>query len=296
MEYKDYYKILDVKKTAAKDEIKKSYRRLARKYHPDVSKVKDAETRFKEVNEAYDVLSDKKKRAEYDQIGSAPAWGGGQNYQSSRAGSSGFGDGGFSQVPNSGFGDFFESMFGSGQQQSSHGNPRSRRRSSELQSQTTTLYLDIEEVNEGVKKTIRLPNGSSVGVKIPKGIEEGKKIRLRGKASTGGDLYLKIKLNKHPNFTVEGKDIYLNLLLSPWEAALGAAVKVKTLSGSIKLRVPEGAYSGQKMRLRGKGLSGSVTGDQYVVLNIVTPPIKSDADRIFYEEMQSHFKWNPREV
>ncbi|RTZ64964.1 MAG: J domain-containing protein [Aquificaceae bacterium] len=287
MDYKDYYKILNVKKTANKDEIKKSYRRLARKYHPDVSKEKDAETRFKEVNEAYEVLGDKKKRAQYDQGSSA--WGSQQNYQSSYAGSSGFGGSGFSQHQNSGFGDFFDSMFGGSQQ--AH---NKRRKPSAPKSQTTTLYLDLEDVYEGVKKTIRLSSGVSLGVKIPKGIEEGKKIRLRGKASNGGDLYLKIKLNKHPDFTVDGKDIYVNLLLSPWEAALGDSVKVKTLSGSIKLRIPAGAYTGQKMRLRGKGLPGSVTGDQYVVINIMTPPINNNADKMFYEKMEKHFKWSPR--
>ena len=288
MAYKDYYKILNVKKTAEKDEIKKSYRRLARKYHPDVSKEKDAETRFKEVNEAYEVLGDKKKRAQYDQEDSV--WGSQKNYQSSYAGTSGFGGDGFSQGQNSGFGDFFDSMFGGSQEARS----ANRRNPSAPKSQTTTLYLDLEDVYEGVKKTIRLPNGVNVDVKIPKGIEEGKKIRLRGKASNGGDLYLKIKLNKHPDFTVENKDIYLNLLLSPWEAALGASVKVKTLSGSIKLRIPAGAYTGQKMRLRGKGLSGNVVGDQYVVINIVTPPVNNDADKMFYEKMKSHFKWSPR--
>ena len=285
---KDYYKILNVSKTAKKDEIKKSYRRLARKYHPDVSKEKDAETRFKEVNEAYDILSDKKKRAQYDQEGSA--WNNQQNYQSSYAGTSGFGWDGFSQGQNSGFGDIFESMFGGAQQ--SH-RPR-KRKPSPPSAQTTALYLDLEEVYEGVKKTIRLPSGANVDVKIPKGIEEDKKIRLRGKASNGGDLYLKIKLNKHPVFTVEGKDIYLNLLLSPWEAALGESVKVKTLSGSIKLRIPAGAYTGQKMRLRGKGLPGVVTGDQYVVINIMTPPVNNDADKMMYEKMKAHFKWSPR--
>ena len=289
MEYKDYYKILDVKKTAEKDEIKKSYRRLARKYHPDVSKEKDAETRFKEVNEAYDVLGDKKKRAKYDEEGSA--WGDQQKYQSSYAGNNGFGGGGFSQDQNSGFGDFFDSMFG-GSQEAPYGD--NRRKPEAPKSQTTTLSLDLEDVYDGVKKTIRLPSGVNVDVKIPKGVEEGKKIRLRGKASNGGDLYLKIKLNKHPDLSVVGKDVYLDVSLSPWEAALGESVTVKTLSGSIKLRIPAGAYTGQKMRLRGRGLSGSVVGDQYVVINIMTPPANNDADKMFYEKMKSHFKWNPR--
>ena len=294
MEYKDYYKTLGVKKTALKDEIKKAYRRLARKYHPDVSKASDAEARFKDVSEAYDVLKDKKKRAQYDQMGQG-GWEQRQQRQSSYAGSQGFGSGGYSQQPNSGFSDFFESFFSNGQQSQSANSYRARGGvGSPPAAQTATINLTLEDIFEGAKKTIRLPNGKSLDVKIPQGIEEGKKIRLRGKASNGGDLLLTVKLNDHPDYKVENKDIYLNLLLSPWEAALGETVAVKTLSGSIKLKIPAGAYTGQKMRLRGKGLPGKVAGDQYVVINILTPPINSDADQKMYEKMQNHFQWNPR--
>jgi curved DNA-binding protein len=292
VDYKDYYKTLGVEKTASKDEIKKAYRRLARKYHPDVSKAGDAEARFKDVSEAYDVLKDKKKRAQYDQLGSA-GWDQGQNYQS-YAGAGGFGSGGFSQQgENSGFSDFFESFFGGGQQ-AQQSTPFGEERRSAPASQSATIRLNLEDAFTGAKKTIRLPSGQSIDVKIPKGIEEGKKIRLRGKASTGGDLLLKVTFNKHADFKVENKDIYLNLLLAPWEAALGATIAVKTLAGSINLKIPTGAYSGQKMRLRGKGLPGRVAGDQYVVLNIITPAAETDADRKLYQQMQNHFKWNPR--
>ena len=294
MEYKDYYKTLDVKKTASKDEIKKAYRRLARKYHPDVSKASDAEARFKDVSEAYDVLKDKKKRAQYDQMGRG-GWEQRQQRQSSYAGSHGFGSAGFSQQPNAGFSDFFESFFGNGQQSQSTNSYGARGgASSAPNAQTATINLTLEDVFEGAKKTIRLPNGKSLDVKIPQGIEEGKKIRLRGKAANGGDLLLTVKLKDHPDYKVENKDIYLNLLLSPWEAALGKTIAVKTLSGSIKLKIPAGAYTGQKMRLRGKGLPGKVAGDQYVVINILTPPIKNDADQKMYEKMEKHFQWNPR--
>ena len=279
MEYKDYYKTLNVTKTATKDEIKKAYRRLARKYHPDVSKANNAEARFKEVSEAYDVLHDKKKRAEYDHLGR-----GGQNYQSSYAGAGGFSQGRRAEV-NAGFGDFFNS-FPFGGRESKVSSPAS---------QSATIRLDLEDVFSGATKTIRLPSGNSIEVKIPQGIEEGKKIRLRGKASTGGDLLLTIKLNNHPDYSVEGKDIYFNLVLAPWEAALGTTIAVKTLAGSkIKLKIPAGAYTGQKMRLRGKGLPGSIAGDQYVVINILTPPANTAADRELYQQMQHHFKWNPR--
>jgi curved DNA-binding protein len=290
VDYKDYYKTLGVEKTASKNEIKKAYRRLARKYHPDVSKASDAEARFKDISEAYDVLKDQKKRAQYDQLGSA-GWNHGQNYQS-YAGAGGFGSGDFSQQgENSGFSDFFESFFGGGQrtQQSSP-----FREAKSPASQSATIRLNLEDAFRGAKKTIRLPSGQSIDVKIPKGIEEGKKIRLRGKASTGGDLLLKVTFNKHADFEVKNKDIYLNLPLAPWEAALGATIAVKTLAGSINLKIPAGAYSGQKMRLRGKGLPGSVAGDQYVVLNIMTPPAKTNADQKLYQQMQNHFKWNPR--
>jgi curved DNA-binding protein len=292
VEYKDYYKTLDVTKTASKDEIKKAYRRLARKYHPDVSKVNDAEARFKEVSEAYDVLRDKKKRAEYDHIGR-----GGYNQQGPSRRADGFGTGGFSQGgssdPNAGFGDFFNSFFNNEQQANPFGSGESR--PSPPASQSATIRLDLEDIFSGATKTLRLPSGKSIDVKIPQGIEEGKKIRLRGKASTGGDLLLKVKLNNHPDYTVEGKDIYFNLLLAPWEAALGTTVAVKTLAGSnINLKIPVGAYTGQKMRLRGKGLPGNIAGDQYVVINILTPPVNTDADRELYQKMQHHFKWNPR--
>jgi curved DNA-binding protein len=292
VEYKEYYKVLGVEKSASKEDIKKSYRRLARKYHPDVSKASDAEARFKEVSEAYDVLRDKKKRAQYDQLGRT-GWEQGQHHQSPYAGSDGVGSAGYSQGSNAGFSDFFESFFGG--QQAQQSNPFGGcGASAPPASQSATIRLNLEDIFIGATKTIRLPNGSSIDVKIPKGIEEGKKIRLRGKASTGGDLLLKVKLNNHPDYTIENKDIYLDLPLTPWEAALGETIAVKTLAGSIHLKIPAGAYTGQKMRLRGKGLPGSVAGDQYVVINISTPPAKDDADRKMYQKMQAHFKWNPR--
>lgn len=303
MEYKDYYKVLGVSKSASKDEIKKAYRRLARKYHPDVSKEVNAEAKFKEVSEAYDVLGDEKKRAKYDHLGSD--WDQAGNYRS-YAGPGGFSSGGFradgfdSQgfgqgSGASGFSDFFESIFGGGQQSRNTSGYTGRQNPRPRQTETATVQLNLEDVYQGIKKKIRLPSGQSVDVKIPQGIEEGKKIRLRGKATDGGDLFLKVKFNKHPYFRVEGSDIYLNLKLSPWEAALGTTVNVKTLTGSIKLKIPAGSYSGQKMRLKGKGLSGNVPGDQFVVINIVNPTLKDDADRQLYEDLQKHFNWNPRE-
>lgn len=285
MEYKDYYKVLGLDKTADQDAIRKSYKRLARKYHPDVSKEPNAEAKFKDVSEAYEVLSDKTKRAQYDQMGrtgyrSADPF----NYGGSYA-SGGFGGSA------SGFGDFFDTFFNSGSRAGGAG----RRPPPKPEPQTATVYLDLEDVFEGANKRIRVQSGSSIEVKIPRGIEEGKKIRLAGKASNGGDLLLEIKLNPHPKFRAEGKDIYVDLPIAPWEAALGGSVTVPTLNGSIKLTIPEGSKSGGKMRLKGRGLPGTVPGDQYVVLKVVVPEAKTAAQRDYYQKMQTLFDWDPRQ-
>jgi curved DNA-binding protein len=293
MEYKDYYKILGVSKTADKDEIRKSYRKLARKYHPDVSKESDAEARFKEVSEAYEVLNDAKKRAEYDQMDSA-GFGNGRNPFGAGGGQGGYGGhpgGGFDN--NSGFGDFFDTFFGGRGGAGPAGGQQYRQQKPEPQN--ATIYLDLEDAFEGANKRIRIQGGGSVEVKIPKGIEEGKKIRLAGKANNGGDLHLEIKFNVHPKYRLEGKDIYIDLPIAPWEAALGTSVTVPTLNGSIKLTIPAGAKSGNKMRLKGRGLPAKVAGDQYVVLKMVTPVPTTDEQRALYEQMQELFAWDPRQ-
>lgn len=283
MEYKDYYKILNIEKTADKEQIRKSYRKLAKKYHPDVSKEANAEERFKEVKEAYEVLSDPAKRSEYDSMGSAGFRGGDPFSRPGGRGS--HSSEGFDN--NSGFSDFFDTFFGRDSYSGGGGYQKP-------EAQSATIALDLEDIFEGASKRIRIHGGTSVQVKIPKGIEEGKKIRLAGKASNGGDLLLQIQVNSHPKFRLEGKDIYLDLPIAPWESALGASVTVPTLGGSIKLTIPEGAKSGSKMRLKGKGLPGASVGDQYVVLKIVTPLAKTDEQRAFYEQMQDLFAWDPR--
>lgn len=284
MEYKDYYKILGVSKTADKDEVRKSYRKLARKYHPDVSKESNAEARFKEVSEAYEVLSDPAKRSEYDQMGSA----GFHGDPFGRGQSRGRHSGGFGGN-DSGFSDFFDAFFGGSHQGGGH------RRQHKPESQTATVYLDLEDIFEGNSKRIRVQGGDSLQVKIPKGIEEGKKIRLAGKAGNGGDLLLEIKINPHPKFRLEGKDVYLDYPIAPWESALGGSVTVPTLNGSIKLKIPEGAKAGSKMRLKGRGMPGSIPGDQYVVLKVVAPVAKTDEQRALYQQMQEMFAWDPRQ-
>lgn len=300
MEYKDYYKILGVERDATEDEIKKSYRRLARKYHPDVSKEPDAEKRFKELGEAYEVLKDGQKRQSYDQLGAN--WKAGQDFNPppgwEHAGFGGFGSqaGGFDNV--SGFSDFFESMFGSGFSQSAGAGHHAFRQAG--QDQSASINVSIRDVFHGANKTIRLAGGKSLQVKIPKGITSGKKIRLSGQGSPGvnggpnGDLYLEITVVNDAEFELEGKDIYVNVNIAPWEAALGEKVPVSTLDGQVEIKIPANSKTGRKMRLTGKGMPGHPAGDLYVRLNIVTPPANSDEEKEFYQQMKNKFSFNPR--
>ncbi len=298
MQYKDYYKILGVERDIAPADLKKSYRKLARKYHPDVSKEINAEERFKEINEAYEVLGDESKRAQYDNLGTD--WQSGQSFNPPPGWEGGFDFNQFSSGggrSSGGFSDFFESMFGGGFQQGGHhqgGHQQRYQQRAKPSNELMKIYIDLEDVYAGNNKRIRLPNGSSVEVKIPKGIEEGKKIRLSGKASTGGDLHLQIELRKHSLFKREGKDIFLDLPIAPWEAALGTSANIKTLSGELKLKIPAGSTSGKKMRIKGRGLPGKTGGDQFVVIQIVTPPAETIEDKKFYEEMEKKFDWKPR--
>ena len=287
MEYKDYYKILGVSRDVSPDELKKAYRKLARKYHPDVSKEANAEEKFKEVGEAYEALKDPEKRAQYDQFGNnfqhgqsftpPPGWGQSQ----------GRGGGGFADHGN--FSSFFDSMFGGGADMGGGGFYNSPG-----EDVLTKITISLEDAFNGAKKTIRRPTGSNqtgtLNVKIPAGITPGKKIRLaeQGKAGSGGqagDLYLEIAIAPHSYYRLEDKDIYLNLPITPWEAALGAKITVPTLAGKINLTIPNDAKSGQKMRLKGRGLPGEKAGDQFVVLQIMTPPADDDKTKQFYQNM-----------
>jgi curved DNA-binding protein len=299
MEYKDYYKILGVEREISDADLKKAYRKLARKYHPDVSKEKDAEERFKEVNEAYEVLGDKEKRRQYDELGAN--WKNGQNFNPPPEWDSGFDFSQFSSGSHggragdgAGFSDFFESMFGGGFEQDPRQQGGFSQQARKPQAETVILNVDLEDIYLGRNKRIRLPNGSNIEVKIPKGIEEGKKIRLAGKASHGGDLHLKIQIKKHPKFKREDNDIYLDLPIAPWEAALGATVTIDTLDGQLKLKIPPGVSSGKKMRIKGRGLPGKANGNQVVVLQIVTPPAKTEDEKEFYDVMSKKFDWEPR--
>ncbi len=296
MEYKDYYQILGVARDVSKDDLKKAYRKLARKYHPDVSKEADAEAKFKELGEAYEVLKDPEKRAQYDQFGSnykngqsftpPPGWG-------QQGGRSGF-DG------NSNFSSFFDSMFGGGGM-GGGGRDNFYAKGEDVNAKIT---ISLEDAFHGAKKTIRRPSGSTEGgtlnVKIPAGITSGKKIRLSGQGRAGmggtaGDLLLEINIANHAHYRLDGSNILLDLPIAPWEAALGAKVTVPTLAGKINLTIPAGAKSGQKMRLKGRGLPGKETGDQFVILQIMTPVADSDKATKLYQQMAEELSFNPRE-
>jgi curved DNA-binding protein len=317
MEYRDYYKILGVARTAAAEDIKKSYRRLARKYHPDVSKEKDAEQKFKEVQEAYEVLKDPEKRAAYDQLGSdwragqqfrpPPDWASGFEFsggaRSGAAGGARFHQPGFEDQ---GFSDFFASLFG--------GAPfRAGARSAGGRDHHARIDIDLEEAFQGTTRTLELkrpelkPDGTlelrshQVRVTIPAGVTDGQPIRLagQGEPATGGgragDLYLEVHLRPHRLYQVDGRDVTLTLPLAPWEAALGGGVAVPTLGGRVDMQVPAGAQSGQKLRLRGRGLPGTPPGDEYVQLKVVLPPANSPAARALYEDMRAKLaSFDPR--
>jgi curved DNA-binding protein len=295
MEYKDYYKILGVERDASEADIKKSYRRLARKYHPDVSKEPDAETRFKELGEANEVLKDAQKRQSYDQLGAN--WKSGQDFNPPPGWSgSRHQAGGFNN--DSGFSDFFESMFSEGFSQSAGAGQRSFRQAG--QDHAVKIDVSIRHAFIGVNRAIRLSSGKSLQVKIPSGITTGKKIRLSGQGSPGingganGDLYLEVTVVNDAAFELKGKDIYVNVNIAPWEAALGGKIPVTTVDGQVEIKLPVNSKSGHKMRLAGKGMPGNPAGDLYVCLMILTPSADNDEQQEFYQQMKSKFSFDPR--
>ncbi|MFP4079527.1 MAG: DnaJ C-terminal domain-containing protein [Ectothiorhodospira sp.] len=310
MEYKDYYKVLGVERSASQDEIKKAYRRLARKYHPDVSKEPDAEARFKEVNEAYEVLGDGEKRKAYDQLGNG--WRSGQDFRPPPDWDAWFGAGGgapgggfrssagfqegFSE---SDFSEFFESLFGGGARRT-RGHRTHRGFSARGEDRVARIGLDLERAYRGGSVPVRLGD-RTLQVKVPAGITPGQRIRLSGQGAPGmgggpeGDLYLEVQVRPHPHFRLEGRDIHLDLPVTPWEAALGATVSVPTLEGAVEMKIPAGSGSGRRLRLKGRGMPGNPPGDQYVHLQMVTPPADSDKAKRFYERMRKEMPYDPRQ-
>lgn len=307
MEFKDYYKILGLARDASQDEIKRAYRKLARKYHPDVSKEPDAEERFKEVGEAYEVLKDPEKRKAYDQFGAN--WKEGQDFRPPPGWDQGYSFGG-DFAGGGDFSDFFESLFG--QARGRGGAHRAGGFRSRGEDQVARISISLEDAYGGASHQISLnipevgPEGRlvakarSLNVRIPKGVTEGQRIRLAGQGSPGlgggpaGDLYLEISFRPHPYFHADRRDIFLDLPITPWEAALGETVTVPTLGGSVELRIPPGSQSGRKLRLKGRGLPGDPAGDQYVILKIVTPAATTEAAKALYERMAQELPMNPR--
>ncbi len=305
MEYKDYYKILGVERDAKEADIKTAYRRLARKYHPDVSKESNAEQKFKEVGEAYEVLKDPQKRQAYDQLGAN--WKSGQNFNPPPGWQDIFSGAEFSQggFETSGFSDFFESLFGGGfAQGQTSGFHRSGFNQGGMRTQGAdqhaNISISLEEAFHGAKKNIRLSNGRNLEVKVPAGITSGKRIRLAGQGAPGmgggpnGDLYLEVTVLPHKRYKVENSNILLDLPISPWEAVLGARVQVPTLAGRVEAKIPAGSQSGKKLRLKKRGMPGNPTGDQIVTLQIMMPNVKNKQDKVFYEEMAKRFEFDPR--
>lgn len=297
MNYKDYYKIMGLSSDASEKDIKAAYRRLARQYHPDLNKTPNAEEKFKAMAEAYEVLKDPEKRKTYDQYR--------QNFQAHQnaryhQGSEqpGFRQAGSSQQGFHFNADFFESLFGHPPFQDS---PVA---GADYQSHLT---ISLEEAYRGEVKTLQMPIGASnqpktIRVKIPAGVQSGQKIRLSGQGGPSrgsgptGDLYLTIHVAPHPVFDVKDHDVYLTLPVAPWEAALGASLKVPTLGGEVTLKIPPGAQGGQTLRLKQRGLPGKKPGDQYVILKIMIPQPTTDAARELYKQMAKEMPFDPREA
>ncbi len=305
MEFHDYYKTLGVARTASAEEIKKAYRKLARQFHPDKNKAKDAEARFKEVNEANEVLSDPKKRQAYDALGAnwkagsqftpPPGWdfrGGGRG-GFSRGGP--FGDAG---AGGASFSDFFSTLFGaSGGFTGGAQDPRGFGGgfTQEAEDTRASVTISLEDSFHGATRTLSLSNGRQLSVRIPKGVVAGQTIRLAEQGAHGADLLLEVEFAEHAQFRAKGRDILVTVHVAPWEAALGAKVPVPTLGGSVELTLKPGSHGGQKLRLKGRGLPGTTPGDEIVTLQLVTPPAVTDEDRKLYEEMAKRFAgFDPR--
>lgn len=317
MEYKDYYQILGITKDAPQDEIKRAYRKLARKYHPDVSSESDAEEHFKEVGEAYEVLKNPEKRTAYDQLGAN--WKAGQaGFQPPPDWDAGFefhGDGPAGDASSAAdFSEFFENLFGqaSGRQYytDGHGEGTYQARGEDGHAK---VFIDLEDAYSGASRSLTLRSTvlskegrpqlkeRTLNVKIPKGVRQGQNIRLKGQGSPGigdglhGDLYLEIEFNPHSIYKVVGRDVSLDLPIAPWEAALGGTIQVPTPAGKVDLKILPGVSSGKRMRLKGRGIPGKTSGDFYVTLEIVLPENLSDKEKTLYESLQQEaLHFNPR--
>ncbi|CAM3728554.1 DnaJ C-terminal domain-containing protein [Bordetella tumulicola] len=306
MEFKDYYQTLDLKPDASDDEIKRAYRKLARKYHPDVSKESDAEARMRDINEAYDVLRDAEKRQAYDKLASGASPNG--EFQPPPGWDEGFE---FRHTATPGeeaqFSEFFSSLFGGRQRHSAHQNFRARG-----EDHHAIIEIDLEDALKGATRDISLRavhlddqhqpqmQTRTLSVRIPAGVREGQYIRLSGQGMPGhgggenGDLYLEVRFKPHPRYAVDGRDLTMTLPVAPWEAALGASVNAPTPGGTVEVTIPAGSNNGRKLRLRGRGIPGNPAGDLYLILEVILPPADTDAARAAYQKMQQDLPFNPR--
>ncbi len=305
MEFKDYYQTLGVPRDATQEDVKKAFRKLARKYHPDVSKEANAEARMKDVNEAYAVLSDPEKRAAYDQLGSGhrageefrppPDWDAGFEFSGP----------GFFGGEAADFSDFFAELFAGRTGRSGQFRARG-------EDHHAKILLDLEDAYRGGTRvlTLRVPRVDDQGrvtlaehnlkVRIPKGVHEGQVIRLAGQGSPGmgggtaGDLYLEAHFNPSARYRIEGRDVYATLRVAPWEAALGATIRAALPDGAVDVRIPEGSQTGRKLRLKGRGVPSAQPGDLYLVLEVVLPPATSPKARELYQTMARELAFDPR--
>jgi curved DNA-binding protein len=308
MEFKDYYKVMGLPRDATETQIKQAYRKLARKYHPDVSKEKDAEARFKEIGEAYEVLKSPEKRAAYDQLGQGPRpgedfrpppdWGAGFEFSGAGA-------------RESDFSDFFETLFGA-QARGRAGNRRGAFRAGRGEDHHAKVLLDLDATLQGGVRqlALRVPEIDADGrlvskeralnVQVPKGILAGQHIRLAGQGArppgegTPGDLFIEVDFQPHPLYKIDGRDLYLDLPVAPWEAALGATVKTPTPTGAVDLKIPPGSHSGTKLRLKGRGIPSSPPGDFYVILQIALPSAKDEKAKAAYAAFAAALPFSPR--
>jgi curved DNA-binding protein len=313
VKFRDYYEILGVSRSAKEEEIKKSYRKLARKYHPDLNpNNKQAEEKFKEIQEAYEVLGDQEKRKKYDQLGAnwkngadftpPPNWGGpGGGFQGTINMEDFFGRA--QQGRGSAFSDFFEALFGGMSGMGGMGGPETGRRTraggrgSRAAESETELALPLEDMHRGTtrKLTVRLGSAEkTIDIRIPPGARDDSKIRIPGGGPNGGDLYVRLRQEQHPTFAVKGDDTEVEVAIAPWEAALGANIQVPTLDGKAEIRVPPGIGSGQRLRLRGQGLNmrGGGRGDHFIRVKIVVPKELTEDEKKLFQELSrvSHFR------
>jgi curved DNA-binding protein len=317
VDFKDYYKVMGVARDATEAQIKQAYRKLARKYHPDVSKEKDAEARFKDLGEAYEVLKSAEKRAAYDELGQGPRpgenfrpppdWGAGFEFGGASAGSG-------ARAGGPDYSEFFESLFGGA---GAPGGGRAGRRgfdSGRGEDHHAKIMLDLEATLTGGSRTftLRVPEIDAQGrlaskdrvlnVQVPKGILPGQTIRLAGQGSNSGsdgvpgDLYIEVEFQPHPLYRIDGRDLYLDLPVTPWEAALGATVKTPTPGGVVDLKIPAGAQAGKKLRLKARGIPAATPGDFYVVLQIALPAADDEHAKAAYRAFADAVPFNPRTV